>query len=134
MHPCRDEGASGEGLPRSTCKHGKNLLDFQEAAGPTMDEEHGDGIWLGRATVYEVEVDPIHWQHVLRNLIDLVLDPSPGEISLPVLCQALRQSLVMRNPTRGLSTRHSFAKAKRLRGTHALNERVYQGGAERMAQ
>ena len=39
---------------------GNDFSEFQEAAGPAMDENQGDGVWAPGPLMHKVQVDGVH--------------------------------------------------------------------------
>ena len=71
-------------------QHRNEFSEFQEAAGPAMDEDQGDGIGALGPLMHKVQVDGVHMhREVIPRIVDDGLLGSPVEAIHPVLQQLL---------------------------------------------
>ena len=71
-------------------QHGDEFSELQEAAGPAMDENQGDGIGALGPLMHKVQVYGVHMhREVIPCLVDDGLLGSPVEAIHPVLQQLL---------------------------------------------
>ena len=127
-----------------------HLLEFDEGAGPAVDQQQGPGIRPRRAAMDIVQLQPIGLGPEMRQRVQpgldgapvIVLDPIPAEVAQPVRVRAERPAAVdlffrpreFANPAQDAVEpllRHMNGKRRRAHGQGSLSRNAPHGFAQR---